>query len=162
MYSSLTDTSKRWLMIAAGIVLALFLVFAVASCNRQPTYGTSGYPVPVATAPAATAAPAQAPVTVVNSGSGHSNSGVNDMITGGLLGYMIGSAGNRSQTTVIHQPSVTTTAPAQRYAPSPSYSRPTTTVSRSAPTIRPSTTTNSRGVSTTTTSKSTSFGTRRR
>lgn len=151
--TSTRDNSTYW-YIGGAILLTILLCIGISSCNPRPSYGTS-YPVPVSAAPAA---PAAAPVIV--QGGGHSNT-ASDMITGGLLGYMIGSAGNRNQSTVTHQ-TITTTAPAQRYAPAPTY-RPSTTwgSSRPSPTIRPSTSTNSRNVTTTTTSRSTSFGTRR-
>lgn len=131
------------------VLLSIFLILSIVSCNPRPAYGPV-YPAPVVgTAPVVQ--PGYAPAPVVVGGAPtvvHHDSGASNMLMGGALGYMLGRNSNQQST---H----TTTAPAQRYGST--YSTPP-----SRPTFQSSSTVNTRGISTTTTSRSTSFGSRRR
>lgn len=158
-YGSGDNKRLLWSLIGA-VVLTLVITLMFVSCSR-PAYAPPAYQTPVVGA-APVVQPGYAPAPVVVGGAPtvvHHDNGTSNMLMGGALGYMLGRGSqSNNTTTVVQQPSYTTTAPAQRYYPSTTYSRAPTP----APVFRPSTTTNSRGVTTTTTRSGTSFGTRRR
>lgn len=124
-------------------ILAISILSCLAACSREPEIPQYQAAPTVVAAPAATTAvqPAAAPVIINQAPAAAPHSGVGDMLMGGALGYMLGSAGSRggnggggdthhstvNRTTVIKKTVIVQAAPAKpakTYAParpSPTY-----------------------------------------
>ena len=77
-------------------LLAIAMLTSLAACSRQPevpphAVAPAAQPIQVVAQPAAAA-----PVIINQAPAAAPSSGVGDMLMGGAVGYMLGSAGNRN------------------------------------------------------------------
>lgn len=121
--------------------LILLLIAGLAACSDKTQ--VPQHQVPAAPAvQAAAAQPAAAPVIINQAPAAAPSSGVGDMLMGGALGYMLGSAGNRgganigndSRHTTVNRTTVVKKTVIVQAAPKPvkPYSAPKSTPARTS------------------------------